>query len=131
MTILFYKPAETDYAGRLEKMVVPAAGYHECAVTRCPEELKDLLIYGRRRLVAVILQVVSLEDAFLLLNMRELLEGMFLIVVNESRYAGMAAVCRQFYPRILAEKDDDLSIIVSVVEKRLAAVECPVHCRSH
>ncbi len=50
----------------------------------------------------------------------DILDGLFLIVVTDSDKKDLLLKCRRLYSRLLINKEEDFSVIASVIEKRLS-----------
>ena len=118
--VLFHKTAPTDYADRLREAITSVVEAEQVCVTGDTEAFLRALLKYCAEMPIVVIHLCTVADVTEIEGLSDILDGLFLIIAVDSDKEGLLISCRQFYPRLLADYREDLSVIAAVIRKRMA-----------
>ncbi len=119
MRVLFYTTTADGVAQRLQRVIEGLVPKENTEIHRTIDSLSNRLRRPRYDLAVAVLLAASREDLLELLSIRDLLDGIRIILVLPDREDGTIAKGHRLYPRFLTYSDSDLLDVAAVLSKML------------
>ena len=122
MNILLYTTVGNVAGDRLLSVIESLVPKEDTEIYRTIDRLSHRLRRPRYNLAVAVLLVASREDLLELLSIRNLLDGIRIILVLPDREGDTIAKGHRLYPRFLTYADSDLLDVAAVMSKMLVNV---------
>ena len=119
MNLLFYARVTDDIENRLQRMIEGLVPKDDTEIYRTIDSFANRLRQPRYNLAVAVLLAASRQDLLDLLSIRDLLDGIRIILVLPDREDGTIAKGHRLYPRFLTYADSDFLDVAAVLSKML------------
>ncbi len=123
MKILFYAAAANGMTDQLLNEVSSVVASRHVHISPTIGRFMQALLIYHNATPMVVIQVGSVADVAEINGFRDLLDGLFLVLVTNGRSDTLMAHCRRLYPRLVCQDTSDFKLITAVIEKRLAFLD--------
>ncbi len=120
MTVIFHRTVQNDYTDRLLEAVSTAIPIDRVHVSGDIESFVHTLLAHRIDRPIVVVQLGTIKDVTQFKDLRDILDGLFLIVATDGHDDELLFRSRELYPRFLTHNKEDLGVVAAVIEKPLA-----------
>lgn len=119
MNLLSYAPVTDGVNDRLQRVIEGLVPKQDTEIYRTIDSLSHRLRQPRHNLAVAVLLAASRQDLLELLSIRDLLDGIRIILVLPDRQDDTIAKGHRLYPRFLTYADSDFLDVAAVLSKML------------
>jgi len=119
MNLLSYAPVTDGVKDRLQRVIEGLVPKQNTEIYRTIDSLSRRLRQPRHNLAVAVLLAASRQDLLELLSIRDLLDGIRIILVLPDRQDDTIAKGHRLYPRFLTFADSDFLDVAAVLSKML------------